>query len=37
MGAVYEGENTRIARKVAIKVLRAEAARSPELAARFQR
>lgn len=37
MGAVYEGEHMRIARKVAIKVLRAEAARSPELAARFQR
>ncbi len=37
MGTVYEGENTRISRRVAIKVLRAEAANRPELAARFER
>ncbi len=37
MGAVYEGENTRISRRVAIKVLRTEAANRPELAARFER
>jgi serine/threonine-protein kinase len=37
MGSVYEGEHIRIARRVAIKVLRSEAAAKPELAARFQR
>ena len=37
MGAVYEGENTRISRRVAIKVLRTEAANRPELAERFER
>ncbi len=37
MGAVYEGENVRIGRKVAIKVLHAEAAHAPDLRRRFER
>jgi serine/threonine protein kinase len=37
MGAVYEGENIRIGRRVAIKVLRSETPRSSDLLARFQR
>jgi eukaryotic-like serine/threonine-protein kinase len=37
MGAVYEGENTRIKRRVAIKVLSAAHATSLELIARFER
>jgi len=37
MGAVYEGENVRIGRKVAIKVLHAEAANAPDLRRRFER
>ncbi len=36
MGAVYEGENTRIRRRVAIKILHAIAAENPELIARFE-
>ena len=37
MGAVYEGENTLIARRVAIKVLLNSAAVNPEIVQRFQR
>ncbi len=37
MGAVYEGENVRIGRRVAIKVLHAEAAHAPDLRRRFER
>ncbi len=37
MGAVYEGVNERIGRRVAIKVLHAEAAEKPELRRRFER
>src|SRR5499426_460893 len=37
MGAVYEGENTRIHRRVAIKVLHAGVAEQGEAVARFER
>jgi serine/threonine-protein kinase len=37
MGAVYEGENTRVRRKVAIKVLHAGAAANAESVQRFER
>jgi hypothetical protein len=37
MGAVYEGENTRIHRRVAIKVLHANVASQGEAVARFER
>src|SRR5450432_2290034 len=37
MGAVYEGENTRIHRKVAIKVLHAGVAETAEAVQRFER
>src|SRR5262245_58001926 len=37
MGAVYEGENTRIHRRVAIKVLHAAVAAQGEAVARFER
>lgn len=37
MGTVYEGENVRIQRRVAIKVLHAHVASSPEFAQRFER
>jgi serine/threonine-protein kinase len=37
MGIVYEGENVRIGRRVAIKVLHAHVASSPEFAHRFER
>ena len=37
MGCVYEGENSRISRRVAIKVMHAEAAANPEIARRFAR
>ena len=37
MGTVYEGENVRIGRRVAIKVLNAQFATQPELMARFER
>jgi eukaryotic-like serine/threonine-protein kinase len=37
MGEVWEGENLRIRRRVAIKVLHAAAASSPELVGRFER
>ncbi|HEX6765100.1 MAG TPA: serine/threonine protein kinase, partial [Polyangiaceae bacterium] len=37
MGAVYEGENTRIHRRVAIKVLLAAVAEQGEAVARFER
>jgi serine/threonine protein kinase len=37
MGAVYEGENTLIARRVAIKVLHNSAAVNPDIVQRFQR
>lgn len=37
MGAVYEGENTRIHRKVAIKVLHSAVAQTGEAVARFER
>jgi len=37
MGAVYEGENTRIHRRVAIKVLHAAVAQTGEAVARFER
>ncbi len=37
MGAVYEGENIRIGRRVAIKVLHAQSADAPELRRRFER
>ena len=36
MGAVYEGENTRIHRRVAIKVLHPELAAREDAAARWQ-
>src|SRR6476660_8562170 len=37
MGTVYEGENVRIGRRVAIKVLHDHVASRPEFAARFER
>jgi serine/threonine-protein kinase len=37
MGTVYEGENVRIGRRVAIKVLHEQVASRPEFAARFER
>src|SRR5919206_4834026 len=37
MGAVYEGENTRIHRKVAIKVLHAAVAAKADVVQRFER
>lgn len=37
MGTVYEGENVRIGRRVAIKVLNAEAADAPDVRRRFER
>ena len=37
MGAVYEGENVRIGRRVAIKVMHAEAIANTDLLRRFQR
>ncbi len=37
MGAVYEGENTRIHRKVAIKVLHSDVAEHSDAVARFER
>lgn len=37
MGAVYEGENIRIRRKVAIKMLHAAVSSQPEVVARFER
>ncbi len=37
MGAVYEGENTRIKRRVAIKVLHAEVAEKTDVVQRFER
>ena len=37
MGTVYEGENIRIERRVAIKVLHEHVASSPEFAERFER
>jgi len=37
MGAVYEGENTRIHRRVAIKVLHAEVAKKADIVQRFER
>jgi serine/threonine-protein kinase len=37
MGTVFEGENVRIERRVAIKVLNAEVASTPEFLARFDR
>ncbi|MBS2016025.1 MAG: serine/threonine protein kinase [Deltaproteobacteria bacterium] len=37
MGTVYEGENSRIGRRVAIKVLHANVASMPEFAERFER
>ncbi len=37
MGEVYEGENTRIHRKVAIKVLHAEVAQKADIVQRFER
>ncbi|MFT3771981.1 MAG: protein kinase [Minicystis sp.] len=37
MGAVYEGENIRIRRKVAIKMLHASVSSQPEVIARFER
>jgi serine/threonine-protein kinase len=37
MGAVFEGENTRIRRKVAIKMLHAGVSDQPEVIARFER
>jgi serine/threonine-protein kinase len=37
MGTVYEGENVRIGRRVAIKVLHETVAARPEFAARFER
>jgi serine/threonine-protein kinase len=37
MGAVYLGENVRISRRVAIKVLHAELTKNPELTQRFER
>jgi serine/threonine protein kinase len=37
MGAVYEGENLRVARRVAIKLITPELATNKEIAARFRR
>ena len=37
MGSVYEGENLRLARRVAIKVIAPELAQNPEVAGRFRR
>jgi eukaryotic-like serine/threonine-protein kinase len=37
MGAVYEGQNISIGKKVALKFIDAEFARHPEIASRFQR
>lgn len=37
MGAVYEGQNVGIGKRVALKLIDAEYARSPEVASRFQR
>ena len=37
MGTVYEGENSRIGRRVAIKVLHAQVASMPEFVERFER
>jgi serine/threonine-protein kinase len=37
MGAVYEGQNISIGKKVALKFIDAEFARQPEIASRFQR
>jgi eukaryotic-like serine/threonine-protein kinase len=37
MGTVYEGENSRIGRRVAIKVLHAQVAALPEFVERFER
>ncbi len=37
MGSVYEGENVRIGRKIAIKVLHGELPKTPELVSRFER
>src|SRR4051812_13978057 len=37
MGTVYEGENSRIGRRVAIKVLHAHVASMPEFVERFER
>ena len=37
MGAVYEGENTRIKRQVAIKVLHASVAEKTDVVQRFER
>ncbi len=37
MGEVWEGENVRIRRRVAIKILHAAAANNPDLVARFER
>jgi serine/threonine-protein kinase len=37
MGTVYEGENSRIGRRVAIKVLHAQVAAMPEFVERFER
>jgi len=37
MGAVYEGENTRIHRRVAIKVLHPSVSEMPDVVARFER
>src|SRR5512140_2273213 len=37
MGAVFEGENVRIRRKVAIKMLHASVSSQPEVVARFER
>src|SRR5882672_8356573 len=37
MGAVYEGQNISIGKKVALKFIDAEFARHPDVASRFQR
>src|SRR5260370_35481030 len=37
MGAVYEGQNISIGKKVALKFIDAEFARQPDIASRFQR
>src|SRR3954447_11125628 len=37
MGAVYEGQNISIGKKVALKFIDSEFARQPEIASRFQR
>lgn len=37
MGAVYEGENTRVRKRVAIKVLHAEVGKDPAIVERFER